>query len=215
MSVDVILYKVSKPTVREKNKIDGIHIDDLNLDNNESWEYKYFSQDDYDKNPTRFSDIMKYTQRVSMIRTITDYKRCFIDHGMPEDVNMYGYSYGEYDIKLSFADKVIYIPKDALLKYSHDETTVYYIYKYRYIDVDIPSWYAKTWIKELEKKYKIDLSYHPHELTKQFASIISDAIWKEYNTGSLCLDKYLAEFMVYLLQALTNPDKKLFIEFQD
>ena len=215
MSVDVILYKVNKPTIRERDKINGIHINDLNSDNNEDWEYKYFSQDDYNQNPTKFSEIMKFTQKVSMIRTITDYKRCFIDYGMPEDVNMYGYSYGEYDIKLSFADKVIYIPREALLKYSHDEITVYYVYKYWPISVDVPSWYAKTWVKAIEKEYDIDLSYHPHELTKQFATIISELIYKEYETGGLCLDEYLAEFMVYLLQALTKADKKLFIEFQD
>ena len=99
MSVDVILYKVNKPTIRERDKIKGIHINDLNSDNNEDWEYKYFSQDDYNQNPTKFSEIMKFTQKVSMIRTITDYKRCFVDYGMPENIDVYGYSYGTYDIK--------------------------------------------------------------------------------------------------------------------
>lgn len=215
MSVDAILYKVDKPTVREKNKLNSIHIDNLNADSSGNWEYKYFSQDELDKEPSRFVEIIKYTQRVKMVRTVTDYKQCFIDHGMPADICGYSFSHGEYDLRLSFDDKTIFISKDILSKYSHDETIVYYVYKYWPISVDVPSWYAKTWVKAIEKEYDIDLSYHPHELTKQFATIISELIYKEYETGGLCLDEYLAEFMVYLLQALTKADKKLFIEFQD
>lgn len=216
MSVDILMYKVNKLTGDDMNVLRGQHIDNLDsLCNDDNWEYKAYSQDEIEKDPNRFSEILKYAKPIGMRRTITDYRQCYIDHGMPEDTKSYCCSWHPNGVTLKFDDKAIYIDEDTLERYSHEEDCTYYVYRRKYIDIDVSNWFARTIMGCLEKEYDCDLSYHPHYLTKKTADIISKTLVKNYEDGEMYIGSEMTDFIMELLRALTAPEKRMFIEFQD
>ena len=216
MSVDILMYKVNKLTGDDMNVLRGQHIDNLDsLCNGDNWEYKAYSQDEIDKDPNRFSEILKYAKPIGMRRTITDYRQCYIDNGMPADIKSYGCRWHPDGVVLTFDDRRIHIDSDTIAQYSREEDCTYYIFKRMHIDADVSNWLARQIKESLEKVYGYDFSYHPHYLTKKSADIICEELIKSYNDGELYADEYTFGFIMQIMKVLTKPEKRVFLEFQD
>lgn len=216
MSVSVIAYKVRRLADNELAKLKGTHVDELDTACTDGeCEYKAYPAEDVEKHPERFAEIMAYVKPVEMRRTVVDHKQCYIDNGLPADAKYYSSSYRSWGIVIQFDGKSISIPRENLDHYSREETGTYYVYKREYVDADVSDWCARMLMEELSKALNVDLSYHPHHMTKKTVEIISKVLIKEYDEGSLYSSEELLAFMVQMMKVNVGVDKKVFLEFQD
>lgn len=215
MSVSMIMYKVEKLDEDDRRMLNGGHIEEVAcLDGD--WEYKFYSKEEVDRNPERFSEILKFARPVELRRTITNHRQCYIDHGMPEDVKYYSSSYRPWGIVLNFNNKNISIPRETLDRYSREETCQYFGYKRLCIEADLSNWYARQLINTLEEKLKLDLSYHPLRVEREVVEEIWRTLLKTYDEGDLYPSDDLLSFMCETMRCmLGDGEEKVFIEFQD
>ena len=216
MSVDMIMYRVNKLAGRDLIALSNAHYDEIdNLCPDEDWEYKAYLKIDVDENPDRFSEILKYMRPMTLRRTITDYKQCYIDHGMPADTSFYSCSHHSYEIVLRWDNNMIRIPKDKREKYTHEEETEYYVTKRQNFDGDVSNYMARTLIKVIEAEFGGDYSYRPCQLNKSMAERLTRAILKEYDNGEIYSIDEMMSFIMELMRTFVDSQKRLFIEFQD
>lgn len=216
MSVDMIMYHVAKPTAKDMAVLKNAHYDDIeSMCDDSHWGLKAYLKSEVDARSDRFADLIKYMKLVVLRRTITDYKRCYIDHGMPENVTSYCCSHRGHEIVLTWAGNSVRISREKLAEYSHEEENEYYVIRRCEFDGDVSNYMARTMMNTLENEFGGDWSYRPCALTKKVAEALSRVIIKEQDDGNLYSVDQMMDFIVELMRSIVDKQKDLFIEFQD
>lgn len=215
MSVDMIMYEVQKLDEDDRALLKGTVVDEVECPD-EDWCYKFYPKSDVDRNPERYSEIIKCARTIELRKIVTDSKQCYIDHGLPVDAQNWSSSYTHWGITVRWDGKSISIPREALQRYSREKTEIFYGVKRKYIDADISSYMCRDLMEQMQKAYGIDLSYHPHRLTKETAQLIWKYLLTVYDAGDLYPTEDRISLMCEITKCMLDEDeRKVFLEFQD
>ena len=217
MSVDILMYRAHRITQDELNELQNKDVYDVNELN--GFEFRTYSLEEMSKNPARFEQIDGFLKTVDLMHTQTDYKACYVAHGMPAEITSYSFCnhYGG-GVTVSFDGGHLRLTKDDLDKFTTTTKKTFGVLKREHLDVDVDNWLARELMKKMEEVLgcdeKIDLSYFPIRLNAENCAIISEALVDLYDDDALYPNAELAKFMLELMRVTCNNDD-VFIEFQD
>lgn len=207
MSVDLIMYRLQKLNADDIQKITGMNIFDLN--GIDDCGLKAYSAQEVETGQM-FERLKNLLVPVELLHTTTDYKGCFVAHGMPEDIQSYSWCYNSYLCRYTviFGGISFHVTREDMEKFIKTEKKLFYVVKQKHIDVDIDGWLAKTLRDYLDEE-----CYMPIRLDDTVCQKISSELIRLYDEGELYANTNLVPFLIELMR--TKRDSDIFIEFQN
>ena len=217
MSIDIVMYRVGQVS---EDELKSVHLTDVNeLDELDNWSVKAYSEDDVNSKPERFEHIKPFMKKVELRRTRTDYRACFVAHGMPKETTSYSFQSMGHGCTAYFGNQLHHFTRADLDEFTTTTNETYYILKRKYIDVDVINGMARTLMKTLERVVDDgrhnDLSYMSIPLNRENCEVICNKLVQMYDEEALYPTSDLAQFMIEVARAMYATDDDTFIEFQN